>query len=85
MLTANFNEAKDRIMEYAEEVAENDEMLVLVGDNQKSCVMISLEQYNTLLKAAKNLEYVLKLDRGLMQIQNSGGTAHEIIEVEDDD
>jgi len=39
---------------------------------------------NRLDKFLSNMEYLMKVQRGINQIANGGGTIHDVIEVEDD-
>lgn len=43
---------------------------------------MSLEQYNQLVKAAKNAEYLAMIDRSIAQFEARKAQEHELIEVE---
>lgn len=43
---------------------------------------MSLEKYNRLVKAARNIEYLSMLDRGIAQLEAGKGQEHELIEVD---
>lgn len=45
---------------------------------------MSLEQYNNMMKAARNAEYLAKLDRSIEQLEKDEGKAHELIEADDE-
>ena len=44
---------------------------------------MSLEQYNQLVKAAKNAEYLAMIDRSIAQLSAGNGQEHELIEVDE--
>ena len=48
-------------------------------------MIISLEKYNQLEKAARNSEYLAMVDRGIAQLEAGKGQFHELIEVEDNE
>ncbi|MBR1482479.1 MAG: type II toxin-antitoxin system HicB family antitoxin [Ruminococcus sp.] len=52
--------------------------------DEKNIVIMSLEQYNSIMKATRNAEYLAKLDRSMEQLSQGNGTVHELIEVEDE-
>ena len=43
-------------------------------------MIISLEQWNALERAARNAEYLSSLDRAFDQLRSGRGTLHELIE-----
>ena len=51
---------------------------------EKNVVLISLEEWNALQKAARNGEYLGQLDRSFEQLRSGCGRPHELIEVDDE-
>lgn len=51
---------------------------------EKNMVILSLDKYNQLIKAARNAEYLAMIDRGIAQLEAGKGQLHELIEVEDE-
>lgn len=47
-------------------------------------IILSLEKYDQLEKAAGNAEYIDMIDRGIAQLEAGKGQQHELIEVEDE-
>jgi len=39
---------------------------------------------NTMMKAARNAEYLAMIDRSIKQLESGKGTAHELIEADDE-
>ena len=46
---------------------------------------MSLDQYNEIMKALRNAEYLAKIDRAFQQLEAGQGQQHELIEVESDE
>ena len=51
--------------------------------NEKNIVLMSLDKYNQLEKAARNNEYLAMLDRGIAQLEAGKGQEHELVEVDE--
>lgn len=45
---------------------------------------MSLEQYNQIMKAPHNAEYLAMVDRSTDQLSSGNGKQHELIEVDDE-
>ena len=45
---------------------------------------MSIEQYNAIMKATRNAEYLAKIDMSIEQLENGKGQVHELIEVDDE-
>ena len=84
MLAVNYTTIRNNLMDYCDKVTDDHETVIVTRKDEKNVVIIRLEEYNRLMKAAKNAEYLKKIDRAMEQLANGGGTAHELIEVEDD-
>ena len=63
--------------------AEN-EMILVTRKPQKDIVLMSLENYNQLTRAARNAEYLAMIDEGIEQLTAGRGQRHELIECEDE-
>lgn len=48
--------------------------------HEKNVVLMSLDQYNQLEKAARNNEYISMIDMGIAQLEAGKGQEHELIE-----
>ncbi len=84
MLAVNYSTIRNNLKSYCDQATDNNETVIVTRKNEKNIVIMSLEQYNEIMKAARNTEYLAKIDRGIEQLENGGGTAHELIEVEDE-
>ena len=47
-------------------------------------MIVRLDEYNAMARAAKNAEYLAKIDRAMAQIAEGKCAFHELIEVEDE-
>lgn len=64
MLAVNYSTIRNNLKAYCDEATDNNETVIVTRKNEKNVVIISLEQYNQIMKAAKNLEH--------LTINNSG-------------
>lgn len=82
MLATNYSNIRSQLKDYCDKVCDLQETVLITRKNDKNIVMMSLEKYNELEKAARNYEYLAKIDRGMEQLQNGNGQEHDLIEVD---
>lgn len=56
------------------------ETIVVTRKEEKNVVLISLDYYNMLMKAARNAEYLAAVDRALEQLRAGRGQQHDLLE-----
>lgn len=84
MLAVNYSTIRNHLKDYCDKVTDSHETVIVTRKDEKNVVIISLDKYNELEKAAKNAEYLGMIDRGIAQLEAGKGQAHELIEVEDE-
>ncbi len=84
MLSVNYSTIRNNLKAYCDKATDNNETVIVTRKDEKNIVIMSLEQYNSIMKAARNAEYLAKLDRSMNQLSQGNGTFHELIEVEDE-
>lgn len=82
MLAVNYSTIRNNLKDYCDQATDNNETVIVTRKEEKNIVILSLENYNSLMKAARNAEYLSMIDRGLEQLQAGRGQEHELIEVE---
>ena len=75
---------RNNLKSFCDKATDNNETVIVTRKDEKNVVLISLEQYNAMMKAARNAEYLAKIDRGIEQLEKGEGKIHELIEVDDD-
>lgn len=85
MLATNFSNIRNNLKNYCDEVTDNGETVIITRKNDKNVVLISLEKFNRLEKAARNAEYLAMIDESIAQLKAGKGQQHELIEVSDDE
>ena len=84
MLSVNYSTIRNNLKAYCDKATDNNETVIVTRKDEKNIVIMSLEQYNSIMKAARNAEYLAKLDRSMEQLSQGRGTVHDRIEVEDE-
>ncbi|MDR2903039.1 MAG: type II toxin-antitoxin system prevent-host-death family antitoxin [Clostridiales bacterium] len=84
MLAVNYSTIRNRLKDFCDKVTDEYETVIVTRKGEKNVVLISLEEYNTLIKAAKNAAYLDMIDRSMEQLTEGQGTVHELIEVDND-
>lgn len=85
MLAINYSTMRNSLKKYCDEATDNNETVIVTRKQEKNIVILSLDNYNRIMKAAKNAEYLSAIDRGIGQLQSGKGQEHELIEVMDDE
>ena len=80
MLAVNYSTIRNNLKDYCDKVTDNNEIVIVTRKEEKNVVIISLENYNILERAARNSEYFAKIDRGLTQIREGKTLKHALIE-----
>ena len=80
MLAVNYSTIRNNLKDYCDKVTDFSETVIVTRKGGKNVVMMSLEKYNQLEKAARNAEYLSMIDRGMAQLEAGRGQEHELIE-----
>ena len=84
MLAVNYSTIRKKFKDYCDKVTDEFETVIVTRKDEKNVVIISLEEYNSIIKASKNAAYLDMLDRSMEQLAKGEGKIHELIEVNDD-
>ena len=85
MLAVNYTTIRNNLKDYCDAATDNNETVIVTRKNKKNVVIMSLEQYNQIMKAAHNAEYLAIIDRSMDQLSSGNGKQHELIEVDDEE
>ena len=83
MLAVNYSTIRNNLKDYCDKASDLHETVIVTRKNEKNIVLMSLERYNQLEKAARNNEYLAMIDRGIAQLDAGRGQEHELIEVDE--
>lgn len=83
MLAVNYSTIRNNLKDYCDKASDLHETVIITRKNEKNIVLMSLEKYNQLEKAARNNEYLAMIDRGIAQLEAGRGQEHELIEVDE--
>ena len=87
MLAVNYSTIRENLKTYCDKVTDESETVIVTRKGEKNVVLISLEEWNALQKAARNAEYLAMLDWSVEQneqLSSGNGQSHELIEVDDE-
>lgn len=84
MLAVNYSTIRNKLKDYCDQATDNHETVIVTRKGEKNVVLMSLEQYNAIMKSARNAEYLAKIDMSIEQLENGKGQVHELIEVDDE-
>ena len=84
ILAVNYSTIRNKLKDYCDQATDNHETVIVTRKGEKNVVLMSLEQYNAIMKATRNAEYLAKIDMSIEQLENGKGQVHELIEVDDE-
>ena len=82
MLAVTYSTIRGNLKTYCDQVTDNNETVIVTRKGEKNVVIISLDEWNALQKAARNAEYLNKLDRSIADIQAGRGVVKTMDELE---
>lgn len=85
MLAVNYSTIRNNLKNYCDAATDENETVIVTRKEEKNVVIISLNKYNQIMKAARNSEYLAMIDRSIEQLEAGRGQQHELIEVEEDE
>ena len=84
MLAVNYSTIRNKLKDYCDQATDNHETVIVTRKGEKNVVLMSLEQYNAIMKATRNAEYLAKIDMSIEQLENGKGQVHELSEVDEE-
>lgn len=69
MLAVNYSTMRSKLKDYCDQATDNNEIVIVTRKDEKNVVLMSLEQYNEIMRALKNAEYLEKLDKSFKQYE----------------
>ena len=70
MLAVNYSTIRNKLKDYCDQATDNHETVIVTRKGEKNVVLMSLEQYNAIMKATRNAEYLAKIDMSIEQLEN---------------
>jgi antitoxin YefM len=83
MIAANFSEFRTQLKKYLDRVEDNNETLIVKRKTGKGTVMISLDEYNSIMETVHLLSSKANADRlyeSIRQMQEGKTVSHDLIE-----
>lgn len=80
MLAVNYSTMRNNLKSYCDKASDEQETVIITRKNDKNIVLMSLEQYNSIMKTLRNAEYLAKLDRAINQLEQGNEHQHELVE-----
>ncbi|MEI3212570.1 MAG: type II toxin-antitoxin system prevent-host-death family antitoxin [Lachnospiraceae bacterium] len=83
MVAVNYSTIRNNLKDYCDKASDQHETIIVTRKNEKNIVLMSLDEYNRLEKAARNNQYSAMIDRGIAQLEAGKGQEHELIKVDE--
>ena len=82
MLAVNYSTIRSNLKDYCDKATDNNETIIVTRKDEKNVVLMSLEQYNELMRALRNTQYLNKIDKSIEQIEKGKTVTKTIEELE---
>ena len=82
MLAVNYSTIRSKLKDYCDKATEDNETVIVTRKDEKNVVLISLEQYNELMKVVRNVEYLNKIDKSMKHVEEGKVVTKTIEELE---
>ena len=83
MLAVNYSTIRNNLKDYCDKVSDEHQTVIVTRKDEKNVVIISLDEYNHLMKARRNAEYLAQLDRSIAQVQSGALVTKTMAELEE--
>lgn len=84
MTMVNINDLHNNTYEILDQAIQNN-IAVNINTENGNVVLLSEGEYNNIMKAVRNAEYLAEIDKAAAQFEAGKGQIHDLIEVEDDE
>lgn len=79
MLAVNYTTMRNNLKDYCDKATNEQETVIVTRKNEKNVVLMSLENYNNMLKAIQNAQYLERLNQSMEQ-KSKGNIVEKSIE-----
>lgn len=83
MLAVNYSTIRSKLKNYCDKATDDNETVIVTRKDEKNVVIMSLDKYNAITKAARNAEYLDMIDRSLEQLKQGKVVQKTMKELED--
>lgn len=83
MIAVNYSTIRSKLKDYCDRVTDDNETVIVTRKDEKNVVIMSLDMYNDIMRAARNAEYLDVIDRSMEQIKQGKVVLKTIQELEE--
>lgn len=83
MLAVNYSTIRSKLKDYCDKATDENETVIVTRKDEKNVVIMSLDKYNDIMRAARNSEYLDMIDRSMEQIKQGKVVVKTMEELEE--
>ena len=83
MLAVNYSTIRNNLKDYCDKATDQYETVIVTRKDEKNIVILSLEKYNDMMRAAHNAEYLDMIDRSMEQARQGKVVVKTMEELEE--
>ncbi len=80
MLSVKDITIREKLDDYYNIAIDTNEAVIVNRESEKNVVILSLDEYNRIVKLAKNAEYTNMVEKSIAQLEAGMGVSHDLIE-----
>ena len=80
MLAVNYSTIRNNFKSYCDRATDYGEVVIVTRKQEKNVVIMSLDNYNKIMKEKRNELYLDMVEAGIAQMRSGTGQAHDLIE-----
>jgi len=83
MIAIKATEMRDNFKAYCDKVTKEKETIIVTRKDNQNVVVISESEYNAILKAARNAEYLLMIDKSIGELERGSFVTKSLDELKE--
>ena len=83
MLAVNYSTIRSKLKDYCDKATDDNETVIVTRKDEKNVVIMSLDKYNDIMRAARNAEYLDMIDRSMEQLKQGKVVVKTMKELEE--
>ncbi len=82
MVVVSYSTIRNKLKNYCDKASDNGETVIVTRKDEKNVVILSMDNYNELVRYAENAKYLAMLDKSFKQLEEGNIVLKDIDELD---
>ncbi len=82
MVAVSYSTIRNKLKNYCDKASDNGETVIVTRKDEKNVVILSMDNYNELVRYAENAKYLAMLDKSFKQLEEGNIVLKDIDELD---